>query len=81
MLQMNNTKSNNQLKRNPLSEQTLIVTQFNCNSLKNKIGEFQVYLYNKKPDIICLCETLLKGNEPQFKGYSSYWKHREGERG
>lgn len=78
---MNRQNQIHTLRRNNLSEQSLKVIQFNCNSLSNKLSEFKLYLYSSKPDIVCLCETMIKRSEPKFIGYSSCWKHREGEKG
>lgn len=70
------------LKRKPSSEKDLMIIQFNCNGLYNKLLEFKVYIYSTKPDIFCLCETYVKpSHEPIFKGYASFWKHREGHKG
>lgn len=40
-----------------------------------------MYLYTKKPDILCLCETMIKNHEPKFIGYNCIWKHRVGDKG
>lgn len=68
----------NELKRNNISEDQLVVFQLNCNSLLNKLSEIKLYLYCNKPDIVCLCETMIKTNEPKFVGYIPLWKHRNG---
>ena len=31
----------------------------NVRSILNKFLEFQIYVYERKPDIICLCETFI----------------------
>ena len=58
-------------------EQCLVIIQFNCHGLPNKLTEFKVFLYTKKPDVVCLCETWLKGGEPRFVGYQCFWSHRQ----
>ena len=67
----------NTLHRNYISEQHLKVIQLNCNSLRNKTYEIKDYIFETKPDVCCLCETMIKNYEPKFRGYSCYWKHRE----
>ena len=69
------------LKRKKVSEQNLKVYQLNCNSLSNKLGEIKLYIYKNKPEIVCLCETMIKTREPQFVGYDTFWKHRVGDKG
>ena len=60
----------------------LHVISFNCKSLNTKLGEFKLYLYKKKPHIVCLCEIgAIAGKEPNFLGYRGLWKHRQGGRG
>lgn len=71
----------NKLKRSNTSEQYLEIFQLNCNSISNKLSEIKMYLYTRKPDIMCLCETMVKNNEPKFIGYNSIWKHRNGDKG
>ena len=71
----------NILKRANESENFFQIFQINCNSLSNKLSEFKIYLYSSKPDIVCLCETMIKKHEPKFIGYSCFWKHRNAERG
>jgi len=48
------------LKRQNDTENELQVIQFNCNSLLNKLPEIKLYIYTKKPEIVCLCETFIK---------------------
>jgi hypothetical protein len=68
----------NSLKRPANRESGLEVIQFNCNGLSNKLSEVKVYLYSNKPDILCLCETWLKRNQPKFIGYRVYFMNRDG---
>lgn len=71
---------NNMLRKD--SEHSLVIYQLNCNSIINKLSEFKLYLYSNKPDIFCVCETMLKNNrEPKFIGYNTVWKHRVGDGG
>lgn len=69
------------LKRQNDTENELQVIQFNCNSLLNKLPEIKLYIYTKKPEIVCLCETFIKKGEPKFIGYYHYWKHRDSHKG
>jgi len=71
----------NKLKRTPKSEKDFYIIQLNCNGLSNKLAEIKMYIYRKKPEIFCLCETFIKKNEPKFIGYQSFWQHRDGHRG
>jgi exonuclease III len=64
------------IRRAPLMEQRLVVIQFNCHGLHNKLTEFKIFLYSQKPDVVCLCETWLKNVEPRFVGYQCFWSHR-----
>lgn len=80
---MTSSNSNlNELKRKVSKEGHFEVYQFNCNSMSRKVSELKLYLYTRKPEILCLCETWLKRNEPKFVGYTAVWhtdyKTREG---
>ena len=77
---MNNNQTN-RLKRSENTENMLYIYQLNCNSLSNKLAEIKYYLYRNKPDILCLCETMIKKYEPKFIGYNVLWKHRNGDKG
>lgn len=68
-------KSKN-LKRESNKENDLEIYQLNCNGIRGKISEIKLYLYSKKPDLLCLCETWLNKNEPHFIGYDAIWHHR-----
>ena len=64
------------------NRQQLVIVSFNCKSLNSKLSEFKVYLYAKKPHIVCLSETWLVAEKvPNFINYKCYWKHRQGGRG
>ena len=54
------------------------VVQFNCHSIFTILGDFKIFLYTRKPHIVCLCETWTEeGNFiPQFINYNVQWKHR-----
>ena len=79
---MNTTNINySSLKRSVTMEKSFEVYQFNCNSMAKKVSEIKIYLYTRKPDIVCLCETWLKKNEPKFIGYTSIWQHRVEDKG
>jgi ribonuclease HI len=74
--------TNTQLKRKAERENYLEIIQLNCNGIKQRTSELKLYLYTKKPDVLCLCETWLHKVEPRFVGYKPVWQHRElGERG
>jgi ribonuclease HI len=66
------------LKRNKGRERQFEVYQFNCNGISRKLSEVKLFLYTNKPDVLCLCETWLKKNEPKFIGYNSTWVNRIG---
>lgn len=76
MAQINNNYSG--LKRKTTQEKSFHIVQLNCNSITNKASELKIYVYSLKPDIVCLCETHLKRNEPRFHGYHGEWMHRVG---
>lgn len=71
----------NEIKRTRESERNILVIQFNCNSIRNKLPELKVYIYTTRPDIVCLCETFIKKYEPKFIGYLCHWYHRVGHKG
>lgn len=81
MTATNNNPEIHNLKRTTFSENSLLIFQLNCNGINNKLAEIKFYLYSKKPEILCLCETFLKKCEPKFIGYTSYWQHRDGHKG
>ena len=64
------------LVRHPRRELGLEVVQFNCHGLHGKLTEFKLYLYQEKPDVVCLCETWIRSYEPSFVGYVVIWSHR-----
>lgn len=80
-IKMPNVNSINQIRRSTQAEQSLMVIQFNCNGLSSKLSEVKFYIYRKKPDIVCFCETWIKKASPKFLGYNSIWLHRETDRG
>jgi exonuclease III len=60
------------------------MVQLNCNGISGKLSEIKMYIYTKKPDIVCLCETWLTdmSRQPVFVGYDLHWQNRNrGERG
>jgi len=71
----------NSIQQPTALESQLEIYQLNCNGLMGKVSELKIYVYTKKPEIVCLCETWIKKNEPKFLGYQSLWMHRPGERG
>jgi len=71
-------KPNRYIKRKLDSENYLEVYQFNCNGLSKKLTEIKMFLYTRKPDVFCLCETWVKIREPKFIGYRAVWKNRVG---
>ena len=62
--------------RDPISESSLCIVQFNCNSISSKLSELKLYLFTKKPDVVCLCETWVQRRPPKFPGYQSTWLQR-----
>ena len=51
----------------------LNIVMWNCHSLYNKLSHFKIFLYTKKPHIVCLCETWLKPDYlPSFINYSCF---------
>ena len=55
----------------------LIIYSLNCNSLNNKLGELKNVIYERQPDVVCLCETWLSDRfVPRFHNYIAEWKHR-----
>ena len=81
-MELNNVNDRvDKLKRQDGTENGFMVLQLNCNGLLNKLSEIKLYVYIIKAEIICLCETFIKKNEPKFIGYKSFWQHREGHKG
>jgi hypothetical protein len=74
---MPSTCISGRIRRAPLMEQHLVVIQFNCHGLHNKLTEFKIFLYSQKPDVVCLCEAWLKNVQPRFVGYQCFWSHRQ----
>jgi hypothetical protein len=62
-------------------ESQLEIYELNSNGLRGKVSELKNHINSRKPDIVCLCETWLKKNEPKFLGYQRSWLHRPGEKG
>jgi exonuclease III len=75
------TKNINSIQRATELESQLEIYQLNCNGLKGKVSELKIYIYTRKPDLVCLSETWLKKNKPKFLGYQSLWAHRIREKG
>jgi hypothetical protein len=71
----------NLVKQPTAQESQFEIYQLNCNGLRGKVPELKIYIYTKKPEIVSLCETWLKRNEPKFYGYQSIWLHQLGEKG
>lgn len=70
--------SNKSLCRSVHDERLFFIVQFNCNGVFPRLSELRLYMYHKKPDIVCLCETRVAPamSEPHFAGYQSVWRHR-----
>lgn len=64
------------LTRSPNSEKYLSLVQLNCNGLSSKLSELKLYIFTKKPDIVCLCETWVRRTPPRFPGYQAVWLPR-----
>ena len=60
------------------NQDTLSVTQINCNSLNPKVAQFKEKLIEKQPDLVLLSETWIKDDRfiPRFINYNGIWKHR-----
>lgn len=59
-----------------------VIVQFNCRSIYTKLAELKIFLYTKKPNIVCLCETWTVATKlPKFIDYTAVWKHRDGRGG
>ena len=61
--------------------QSVLICQFNCNRMSARLSELRLYVYSRKPDVMCLCETWSPTPEPRFVGYQAVWKHRVGRQG
>ena len=70
------TLANTNLQRSRNDLCSLVIFQLNCNSVYPRLSELRLYLYTKKPDIFCLCETRVTKSEPRFLGYQAVWRHR-----
>lgn len=57
------------------SEKLFKLVQFNCNGLFSRLSELKLYLFTVKPDVVCLCETWVRGNPPKFPGYQAVWQN------
>lgn len=64
------------LHRKHNDNHSLYLYQLNCNSVYARLSELRLYLYSRKPDVFCLCETLTHSSTPSFVGYQSVWQHR-----
>lgn len=78
MLNPSSYQINQSLKRKHYLEKQLIVLQFNCNGISSRLSELKLYIYAKKPEVVCLSETWLKKHQPKFIGYDAVWKNRVG---
>lgn len=65
----------------PLDRTSFLLCQLNCNSIFARLSELRLYLYSKKPEVVCLCETWAHTSEPRFNGYQAVWQHRQGRAG
>jgi exonuclease III len=65
------TKNINSIQQATELESQLEIYQLNYNGLEGKVSELKIYLYTRKPDLVCLSETWLKKNEFKFFGYQS----------
>ena len=69
-------------RRSPSDNLSFILCQLNCKSVSARLSELRLYVYSKKPDVICLCETWARPSfEPRFVGYQALWRHRQGRGG
>ena len=60
----------------------LTIWSWNSRGLYNKLSEFKVAVYTKKPHLICLQETYIKDNFlPVLVNYQGYFKNRHGRGG
>lgn len=65
-----------------MENHNLNVICFNCKSLYSRLSELKIYIYSKKPHVVCLSETWLFGDvTPNFINYRSFWKNRSEGRG
>ena len=65
------------MDHSPSQRGDLVIYSLNCNSLNNKLGELKNVIYERQPDIVCLCETWLSDRfVPKFHNYIAEWKHR-----
>ena len=77
-------QQNQQQKQQQQTQGNLLnLLQININGLSGKIAELEQYLHNNKISIACLQETKLQqtSQSPQFSGYSTIRKDREGRQG
>ena len=60
----------------------LTLVQWNCHSLYNKLSHFKIFLYSRKPHIVCLSETWMNDQyEPNFINYNKYICNRTNSQG
>jgi Reverse transcriptase (RNA-dependent DNA polymerase)/Endonuclease-reverse transcriptase len=60
-----------------MDQNKLIIVQFNCNSVKNKLKEFELFLNSHKVKIALLCETFLNPTDSFYiPNYSIYRNDR-----
>lgn len=64
------------------SSSQLLIIHWNARSLYTNLLEFKIYLYLKKPHLVCITESwLIKSRNPTFINYVSYRKDRHNARG
>ena len=58
------------------------ILSLNCRSIYPKLAEIKELIYDKKPDVVCLCETwAVQDRVPSFINYTVYWSHRTTSKG
>ena len=60
----------------------LHIISFNCRSLYARLSEIKLFIYNRKPHVVCFTETWLFNDVcPKFVNYKSFWRNRQHGRG
>lgn len=60
----------------------LFIIHWNARSIYSNLSEFKIYLYSKKPHLVCISESwLIPTRKPSFVDYVSLRRDRQNARG
>lgn len=65
-----------------MDDNQLDLISFNCKSIYSNLSEIKLFIYNRKPHIVCFSETWIFNDKlPNFINYTAKWKSRTEGRG